>query len=183
MLDNTRGRLAVDRRLFQITVAVAALWLALSLFVYWRRRAANLTPVTAPRMSKDAQPEFLKVDHKAREAAIERGEAFENQLEIREAEERRAAEAAVLGPATTGRRLAKFASVLMSLFTLATLIAVIGRQCRPDGRIYADAVHSGRLMAVITIIRFGTAVLAVVLVIAIYQYFDQRKWRLEQREF
>src|SRR5687768_3481576 len=84
-------------RLIPITVAVAAIWLALSIFVYWRRRAANLTPVTAPRRNKDAQPDFLNVDHKARREAIERGEAFERELEEREAEEARIAAMASLG--------------------------------------------------------------------------------------
>jgi hypothetical protein len=169
-------------RLFQITIAVAAVWLALSLFVYWRRRAANLTPVTAARKSKDAQPDFLNVDHEARRAAIERGEAFERQLEIREAEEARAAAAAALGPATSGRRLAKLAALVMSIFTLVTMIAGsignIGRM----GEYMQQLSAPERLLAVVRNHPIGTGVMVLVIAAFLFQYFYERKWRPEHKE-
>lgn len=168
-------------RMFQITVAVAAVWLALTLFVYWRRRAANLTPVTAPRRNKDAQPEFLNVDHKARKEALERGEAFERQLQVREAEEARAAERAALGKATSGRRLAKLASLVMSVFTLATLIlgsiGNIGRM----GEYMQQLSAPERIVEVIGNHPIGTTVLVLVIVAAVFQYFQERKWRPEPK--
>ena len=58
--------------LLNVTMAVAAVWLALTVFVWWRRSASNLTPVQSAGKNKAAQPDFLKVDHAAREAAIAR---------------------------------------------------------------------------------------------------------------
>lgn len=166
-------------RLFEITVAVAAIWLALSLFVYWRRRAANLTPVTAPGKNKAAQPDFLNVDHEARKAAIERGEAFERQLEAREAEEARSAERVALGTATTGRRLAKIASLVMSLFTLgAVIVGSIGNVGRM-GEYMQQLSAPERIIEVIRSHPIGTAVLVLVIAAAVYQYVHERKWRPE----
>jgi hypothetical protein len=149
------------------------------LFVYWRRRAANLTPVTAPRRNKDAQPEFLNVDHKARKAAIERGEAFERQLDIREAEEARMAERVALGAATSGRRLAKLAALLMSIFTLGTMIVGsignIGRM----GEYMQQLSAPDRIVEVVRNHPIGSLVLALVIAATVYQYFHERKWRLE----
>ena len=166
-------------RMFQITVAVALIWLALSLFVYWKRKAANLTPVTAPGRNKDAQPDFLNVDHKARKAAIERGESFERELQVREAEEARTAERAALGAATSGRKLAKLASLLMSIFTLGTLIAGsignIGRM----GEYMQQLSAPERILESIRNHPIGSVALVLVIAAAVYQYFNERKWRPE----
>jgi hypothetical protein len=169
-------------RLFNIAIALAAIWLALSLFVYWRRRAANLTPVTAARRSKDAQPDFLKVDHKARRAAIERGEAFERQLEEREAEEARTAALAALAPATTAGRLARLAALVMSVFTLATMIFGTIFNIGKMGEIMQEFSTAERLSAIVRTHPIGTAVVVLVIVAALYQFFQERRWRPEHKE-
>ena len=168
-------------RLIQITVVVAAIWLALSVFVWWRRRAANLTPVTAARRSKSAQPEFLKVDHDARRAAIERGEAFERQLEIREAEEARAAMAA-LAPATTAGRLARIAALVMSLFTLVSIVIGAMLNIGRMGELMQQYSSAERIAAVIRNHPVGTAVLVLVILAALYQFFQERRWRPRHEE-
>lgn len=169
-------------RLFQITVGVAAIWLALTIFIYWRRRAANLTPVTAPRPNRDAQPDFLNVDHKARREAIERGEAFDRQLEEREAEEARRAEMVALGSATSAGRLARIASLVMSLFTLATMvigsIANVGKM----GEMMQQYSSGERILAVVRAHPIGTAVIVLVLAAALFQFFTERRWRPEPRK-
>lgn len=185
-MENALDRIPLDRippdawplldLLFKATIAAAAIWLALSLFVYWRRRAANLTPVTAPSRSKAAQPDFLNVDHAARREAIERGEAFERQLEIREAEERRTAAAAALKPATTGRRLAKIVTFIMSVFTLGT--AVVGSimdVSRMSGHLEQLSAPE-RLMEIIRAHPIGTAVVVTVIAGTVFKFFYERKW-------
>ncbi len=168
--------------LFQITVGVAALWLALAIFVYWRRRAANLTPVTAPRPSKDAQPDFLNVDHKARRAAIERGEAFERELDEREAEEARRAEMVALGSATTAGRFARIASLIMSIFTLATMVLGSIMNIGKMGEMMQQYSTGERIAAVVRAHPIGTAVIVLVIVAALFQFFTERRWRPEPKK-
>ena len=169
-------------RLIQITVAVAAIWLVLSIFIYWRRRAANLTPVTAPRPNKDARPEFLDVDHKARRDAIARGEAFERQLQQREAEEARIAAMAGLGGATSAGRLARLASLVMSVFTLAMMILGSILNVGRMGELMQNYSTTERLAAVVRNHPIGTAIVVLVAVAAIYQFFTERRWRPEPKE-
>ncbi len=168
-------------RLFEATVAVAAIWLALSIFVYWRRRATNLTPVTAPRRSKKAQPDFLEVDHKARRAAMERGEAFERELQAREAEEARSGEAAGLRTAMTGTRLAKLATIIMSVFTLVTMIVGSILNIGKMGELMQTYSTTERIAAVIREHPVGSTVAVIVIVAGIYRFFHERKWRLEHK--
>ena len=169
-------------RLIPITVAVAAIWLALSIFVYWRRRAANLTPVTAPRPNKDAQPDFLNVDHKARREAIERGEAFERQLDEREAEEARLAAMAALGGATSAGRLARVASLVMSIFTLTMMVLGSMMNIGKMGELMQQYSTGERIAAVIRNHPIGTAVLVLVIAAALFQFFHERRWRVEPKK-
>ena len=103
--------------LFNLTMASIGIWLVLTVFVWMRRRASNLTPVNAAHKRKDAQPDFLKVDDKAREEAIKRGEEYDKDLE-RQARKR----AKSKDPASLSERFASFVSLFMSLFTLATMV-------------------------------------------------------------
>ena len=77
----------------KVTVAIALVWIFLALVAWWRRRAYNLTIASTAKRNKDAQPDFLTVDKKAREAAIERGAAHEADLTERERQEAIAAAA------------------------------------------------------------------------------------------
>ncbi len=112
--------------LFNVTMAAAGIWLAITVFVVWRRRASNLTPVHAASRSGRAQPDFLKVDQKAREAAIRRGELHDTALDERDAAEERAAKAAAAkaerGPVTFAQRIAGLAAFMMSVFTLISIV-------------------------------------------------------------
>lgn len=108
--------------LFNLTMAAAGVWMAITVFVVWRRRSSNLTPVNLPSKNRKSQPDFLKVDHKAREAAIKRGEGFEKELERRERDEARRAARHRRSPATIGQRIAGIVTLIMSLFTLASMI-------------------------------------------------------------
>ena len=101
-------------------VAFGAIWLASTVFIHMRRRATNLTSAQQASVRKDAAPDFMKVDHKAREAAMKRGETFDKELV-----EREKAEAAAAGgkptkrePVSMVRMISGIAAFAFSLFTL-----------------------------------------------------------------
>lgn len=106
-------------------VAFAALWLVSTIFIQMRRRATNLTSAHQAGVRKDATPDFMKVDHKAREAAVQRGQAYEKELDAREAAEAAAAAGkARKEPMNMLKTISGIASFAFSLFTL--LGAVLG---------------------------------------------------------
>ena len=59
-----------------VFLGLVLLWMVLKVAGFFMRRAYNLTPVTTAA-SKDVRPDFLKVDHAAREQLIERGRPFD----------------------------------------------------------------------------------------------------------
>ncbi|MEZ5938077.1 MAG: hypothetical protein R3C52_07640 [Hyphomonadaceae bacterium] len=155
-----------------VNVAAAAIWIVLTLFVYMRRRASNLTPVNAPHARKDAAPDFLSVDHKAREAQIERGEAFESELDKREAEE--AARAAGVKKISMWRRLAGFATFLISLFSLASSIVGVIWQVDRIGGMMSQADKIGVILQKYPI---PFAVAAFVIGYYVIVFFAKKQWK------
>ena len=107
-------------------VAFAAIWLVSVIFIQMRRRATNLTSAHQAGVKKDATPDFMKVDHKARDAAMQRGEVYEKELDTREAAEATAAagKAAKKQSINLLKTISGMASFAFSLFTL--LGAVLG---------------------------------------------------------
>ena len=162
--------------LFNITLVAALIWGAISLFIYLRRRALNLTPVSAARKNEQAQPDFLKVDEKARAEALQKGEAFEQKLSAQEAAEAAAA-AATLKPAMTGQRVAGIAALLMSIFTLGTMISGALFQITRMGQLMQEYSSIERLTAVISNHPFAFAVAVFVIGYYIYTYFTEKKWQ------
>lgn len=63
------------------TAIAAGVWLALAIFIYWRRQQTNLTPVDVPSANPAAQPDFLSVDKKKQMAALKRGDEYARSLE------------------------------------------------------------------------------------------------------
>lgn len=121
--------------LFNLTCAAAAIWLAITVFVLWRRHASNLTPVNAAEKNKKASPDFLKVDKAARAEAIARGESFDKELERREREEARAkAVAAGTANASLGQKIAGWSTFILAVFSLLSgALTVILTMQRLDG--------------------------------------------------
>lgn len=66
-----------------LIVGFGGLWLVTSVIGYFQRKAYNLTHAESGS-SKNIKPDFLKVDHAKREAAIERGAKFDRELNRRE---------------------------------------------------------------------------------------------------
>ncbi len=91
-----------------LCIGLAALWIVLSLYARWQRRAYNLTH--AEKGGTGAQPEFLKVDHEKRRAALERGKPVAESAEAPP-------------PRTRYSRIAGYAATLFAVLTL--LVAVL----------------------------------------------------------
>ena len=107
-------------------VAFAVLWVVSTIFIQMRRRATNLTSAHQAGVKKEATPDFMKVDQKARDAAMQRGQAYEKELDTREAAEAAAAagKGAKKPPMNMLKTISGIASFAFSLFTL--LGAVLG---------------------------------------------------------
>lgn len=160
--------------LFNLTMAAAGIWLAITVFVLWRRHASNLTPVNAASKRKSAQPDFLEVDHKARKEAIARGESFDKELARREREEARAAQRS---PATLSQKIASFISFYMSLFTLATMIFGAIFQISRMGAMMQEYSSFERILAVIQNHPIAFTVASLVVVFHIYRFVAHRQWQ------
>lgn len=165
--------------LFRITIVIALVWLLLALVAWWRRRAYNLTVASTASRSKKAQPDFLRVDEKARKAAIERGEAHEEVLEEREREEALAALKAAKDPLSFSQRLAGFAAAAMSIFTLSTVIFGAVTNVTRMGEALQAVSSFEKIRIIIVNNWLGTLIALFVIVWHIYKYYADRKWKEE----
>ena len=155
------------------TVAITAIWVISSLFIYMRRKASNLTPVNAANAKKSAAPDFLKVDHKAREAAIARGEAYDEQLAARERAEAEAAGEIEKQPVGILARLSGIAAFLFSLFSLAG--GLFGAIWQMD-RMTDTLGSSDKLMLIVQKYPIPVAIVAFVILYQIVTFITERKW-------
>jgi len=158
--------------MFKITIALAIIWLALAIVAWWRRRAYNLTVASTAGRSEKAQPDFLRVDEKAREAAIERGEAHEKFLDDRERDRERAAK----DPLSLGQRLAGLATLMMSIFTLSTVIFGAVNNVRSMGKELQSIGTFERLQQIIVDNWLGATIAVFVIGWHVSKYFLDRKW-------
>lgn len=160
---------------FKITAGIVVVWIALALFGWWRRRAYNLTVASTAKRNKRAQPDFLHVDTKAREAAIARGEAHEDELDEREARE--AAIAAGGDPVSAGRRIAQLAALLMSIFTLLCgIMGAVGNVGAMEAQV-KNLTASGKIQYLVTQHPIGTAIVLLVIGYNVWHYIQHRKWQ------
>lgn len=142
---------------FAATAVAGGLWLAASGFLAWRRRAANLTPVAAATAA-GVSPDFLRVDHASRSAALERGDAFEARLQAREAAE--AAAGAAAEAVTPASRLTGLVAALMSAFTLVSMVFGAVMQVRWIGHYAEDLSAPGRVAEIVRAhpVAFGVSI-------------------------
>lgn len=171
--------------LFNLTMAAAGIWLAITVFVVWRRHASNLTPVHAASRNRRAQPDFLKVDKKARAEAIKRGEAHEADLDAREEAEAKAAREAAAaaakaerekGPMTFAQRMAGFVTFLLSLFTLLSIITSSIFTITRMGDYVGEYTVWERVVAIIKQHPIGFTICVLIILARIYtQFFPSAK--------
>ena len=159
--------------LLLVSAILAGVWLIITLFILWRRSASNLTPVNAARKNKKAQPDFLKVDEKARREAMERGESFEKELERRERIEARQED----GGMSLVQRIIGLASFLMSVFTLLTMILGAIFQVTRMGSMLETYSSADRILTVIQNNPIAFGIVAFVTVFYIYQFVTKKPWK------
>ncbi len=163
--------------LFNLTMASIGIWLAITVFVWWRRSASNLTPVNAASKNRKAEPDFLSVDHKARAEALERGETFDKEIARREREAEKTKAREGRSPASVGQRMARFLSFFMSLFTLATMIFGAIFQVTRMGTMMKEYSTLERIGAVIMNHPISFSVAALVIGFQVYRFFIDHKWQ------
>lgn len=163
--------------LLNVTLICAAVWILISIFTFFRRRASNLTPVHSAKTNKKASPDFLKVDTKARKQAINRGDDFEKELRRAEKDEARAHARALRAKATVGQRIAGLVSLFMSLFTLATMIFGAIFHVSRMGTMMTQYSTVDRITTVVETHPIAFAVAAFVIIYHIYRFFAGRKWK------
>jgi uncharacterized membrane protein YdbT with pleckstrin-like domain len=165
--------------MFKITIGLLLVWIFLALVAWWRRRAYNLTVASTHGRSKQAQPDFLSVDKKAREKAIDRGEAHEEALDARDEAEAEAAEAlAAAGkPIGFAKRLAGFATTAMSIFTLLTAISGTVLNIGKMNDQVAELTASGKLEYLIKEHTFGVIVVLLIIAFQVWKFFNKKKWK------
>ncbi|WP_300394339.1 hypothetical protein [Henriciella sp.] len=162
--------------MFNVTCVVTALWLAWTIFIIWRRRASNLTAVRGARVNRNAAPDFLSVDEKARKSALARGEAYEKTLNQRDLDEAKAAELKLRKKESLVARIGRLVSFGMALFSLASMISGTVFQVSIMGRYWEQYSAGERLMAVIQEHPIGVAVTVGVILFNIVTFVSSRKW-------
>jgi len=159
------------------TIVFTAVWLLLVLLIILRRRASNLTPIHAAKVNRKATPDFLKVDHKKQKQMKKDGAAYDAELDRRDAAEEKAAHAARKGPETVMSRIARLIALLMSVFTLATMIGSVIFNVNYIGGMLKTYSASDRLMSVVMNHPIPTAVAVMVIGYHLYSYVAGKKWR------
>ncbi len=161
--------------LLWVTVVIVAIWLASSIFIHLRRRATNLTSTHQAKVDKSATPDFMSVDHKAREAAIKRGEVFDKELTEREKAEAAAAAGKPVkkGNATLLQSVAGMASFLFSLFSLAGVIVNVFTQM---DRMNSQIGKSDQIFAAVMKYPIPTVICIFVLVYTLWYWISNKKW-------
>jgi len=163
--------------LFNLTMVSVAIWLAITVFVWWRRSASNLTPVNAARKNKDAQPDFLNVDNKARAEALKRGEAFDKEIERRTQQEARDIARAGGSKSSTARRVAGIVTFLMSVFSLATMVLGSIYSVSRMGSMLRNFSTQERILHVVQTYPVSFTIASLVIVYQIYRFLADRKWK------
>lgn len=156
-------------------VAFAALWLVSTIFIHMRRRATNLTSAQQAGVNKNAAPDFMKVDHKARDEAMKRGEAYDQELVERE----KAAAAAAAGeklkkePVGILKMVSGVAAFLFSLFTLVGAIVSTFRTLDSAGVQLSKMDQVGAVVAQYPI---PSIICIFVIGYTIYIWVSQKRW-------
>jgi hypothetical protein len=167
----------VFEALFMGTLIATAVWLVLVIFIMLRRRASNLTPIQSAKVNKKVTPDFLSVDHGRQKEMREEGAAFDAELDRRDAEAAREEVAKKKGPDTMLARIARVVSLLMSLFTLATLIGGVIFNVNYLGGMLRNYSAGDRMLAVVERYPFTVSVAALVIAYHVYTYIAGRTWK------
>lgn len=159
------------------TIVFTAVWLLLVLLIILRRRASNLTPIHAAKVNRNATPDFLSVDHKKQKQMLKDGATYDAELDRRDANQEKADRETRRGPETAVSRIARLIALLMSIFTLATMIGSVIFNVNYIGGMLQTYSAGDRFMSVITNHPIATSVAVIVIGYHIYSYIAGKKWR------
>lgn len=156
-------------------VAFAALWLVSTIFIQMRRRATNLTSAQQAGVKRDATPDFMKVDHKARDAAMQRGEAYDQELIEREKAEAAAAAGKAVKKEPVGilKRISGIAAFAFSLFTLLGTVLGTFRTLDQAG---VQLSKMDQVGAVVMQYPIPTIICVFVIGYTLFIWITQKKW-------
>lgn len=154
-------------------VAFAALWMISTIFIHLRRRATNLTSAQQASVKQDATPDFLKVDQKAREAAMQRGAAYEAELTAREKAEAEARKPTKKEPVGLLKTISGVAAFLFSLFTLLGSVLGTFRTLDQAG---VQLSKFDQVGAIITQHPIPTVICIFVIGYTLFIWVSQKKW-------
>ncbi|MCC7043338.1 MAG: hypothetical protein IT183_05725 [Acidobacteria bacterium] len=141
-------------------VGGGVLWLVTSIVGVFYRGAYNLTH-TESGSTKPVTPDFLKVDHAKRDAAVARGKAYDSVLTQREAQ------ASTVKKACRWSRLFATAAALVTLFT--AVIGAVEKAASYQGNIERYTTWDG-LVELVTTYPIGTTVAVAVIAANVYMF-------------
>lgn len=150
-------------------VALFVLWLAASVVSAMHRRAYNLTKMeTAPKRAAD--PAFLKVDGKARDEALQRGDAYE----------RPGAEAPA--PAATARSatslwglFSRIGALVIALAHVGVAVVSVTAMLKDADEVVQTVSAAECIQAVVTRYWFGLLLGLIVIIAEVVQFFRSRR--------
>ena len=156
---------------YMATAIIGAFWIVCWLFIAMRRRASNLTSASSAKVQKDAAPDFLKVDHAKRDAAIKAGDAYGKELTAREAAEAAAtSKTSVPKEVSLAERISRVASALFAVFSLA--VTIMGALNQAKGLEGAG----GQFTDIATKHPVALVIAAFVIVFQVYIFVTKKKW-------
>jgi len=160
----------------RILIGLAIVWLVLALIAWWRRRAYNLTVAATAGRNKKSRPGFLSVDEKGRKAALARGEGHERLLDQREADDAKATLKAAAEPVAIGEKIARLATLVMSIWTLLTGLSGAVFSVTRVGSYLEEAGTAGKLQYLVTEYPLGCAIAVFAIGYNIWRYIAEKKW-------
>jgi hypothetical protein len=150
-------------------VALFVLWLVATIVRAMHARAYNLTKAeTAP--ARAAEPAFLKVDEKAREAALQRGDAYERPGAGA------AAEAAVARSAPSLWGLfSRIGAVIIALAHVGVAAISVTAMLKDADEVVQTVSAAECIQAVVSRYWFGLLLGLIVIIAEVVQFFRSRK--------
>jgi hypothetical protein len=150
-----------------LLVGFGAVWLVSSVIAHFHRRAYNLTHAESGR-SKNIKPDFLKVDQAKRQAATERGRAYDAKLTAREAEP----------PQTTAEKVSFFSRLSAGMTAVATLVTTVLATLSRIPVTDREVGLFGRFFEIVNEHKWGALVALLVISANVFVFVEtSKKWR------
>jgi hypothetical protein len=143
-----------------VVVGTGALWLVTSIIGVFYRGAYNLTHAESGS-TRPVTPDFLKVDHAKRDAAIARGKAYDSELAKRESQSKKVR--------TAGWWSRMFATAAAFVTLLTAVLGAVEKAASYQGNIERYTTWDG-LVDLVNTYPIGTAVAVAVIAANVYVF-------------